>query len=103
MAWRLRYQVGIDFLGAGQGPMSGVNAPPLPSGGTGQQTLELLQNPASGPIVPGTGTAHAPGNELAAADVTALTAAMAADIAAQLNAQLGRLNNWPQGGTLSIV
>lgn len=103
MAWRLRYQVSIDFLAPGQGPMSAVNAPPLPGGGTGEQTLEFVQNPNSGPVVPGTGTAHAAGNELAAADVTTLTAALAADIAAQLNAQLARLNNWPQGGALSII
>lgn len=103
MAWRLRYSANIDFLSAGQGPMSAVDATPLPGGGTGSQTLEFVQNPASGPVVAGAGTSYGAGNALAAADITTLTNAMAADIAAQLTTQLSRLNNWPQGGALSII
>jgi hypothetical protein len=103
MAWRLRYNVNIDMLGPGQGPMSGINAPVLPGGGVGQLTLELGQIPNSGPVVPGTGTTYPGGNALAAGDLTTLTNAMAADILAQLTANLSRLNNWPQGGSLSII
>lgn len=102
MAYRLRYAVNVDFVPAGVGPMSALTAPALPGGGAGQFTLELTQLPVSGPVVPGTGTTYPAGNALAAADITTLTNAMAADIAAQLTALIARLAAWPQGGAAAM-
>lgn len=98
MAYRLRYSVNIDFVAGGQGPMSGLPAAVSPGGGAGTLTLEFSQSPVTGPIVAGAGTTYPGGNALAAGDITTLTNAMAADIAAQLTAQLARLQQWPQGG-----
>lgn len=98
MAYRLRYRVSIDWLGAGEGPMTGLAGSVSPGGGGGSLTLEFNQNPVSGPVVGGAGATYPGGNALAAGDITTLTNAMAADIAAQLTAQLSRLATWPQGG-----
>ena len=90
MSYRLRYSVNVDWVGPGTGPMSGNTAVPLtanPAGGA--QTIEF-QN-ASG----GQNSAT-----FLAADVTTLTNAMAADIAAQLNvaATLARIQAFASGG-----
>lgn len=103
MAWRLRYQVNFDYVPRGGGQQQGINATPLPGSGVSMQTLEFVQSPNSGPIVAGGGTARVGGNELNAADITTLTNAVAADLATQLTAQLTRVNQWVQGGALSIV
>lgn len=78
MSFRIRYSVNIDWVAPGMGPMGGSIAPnagPMPGAG-GMQTIEFQNLP-----VGGTQTAT-----FLAADVTTLTNAMAADIAAQLNA-----------------
>jgi hypothetical protein len=112
MAWRLRYEVNLDYVGRGEAAMTGLLATPLPGGGTGGQTLGLTQggspptpnaSPISGPVVAGTGTARVGGNELASADITAMLASMTTDLSAQLNAQLARVNQWPAGGAGSIL
>jgi hypothetical protein len=90
MAWRLTYQVNVDWVGAGEGPMSGNLATPLPQGGRGgAQTIEMsnAQGGQNSNVVPMTG-----------AVVTALTNSMAADIAAQMNTLLGRINGFASGG-----
>jgi len=94
MAYALRYSATLVYIGPGAGPMAGLLAPSLPGngGGTGQ-VFEVDGNAAIVPVVAGAGT----GNALAAADVTTLTNAMAADIAAQLNAKIAIPQGWISG------
>ncbi len=84
MAYRLTYTATIAWVGPGLGPMTLPNA----------QKLQL-QNAANGQNTAGAGA----GGTINGADVTALTNAMAADIAAQLNAaaNLGVINGWITG------
>jgi len=102
MAYRLRYAVNIDFVGAGMGPMSGLSGTNPSAGGASNLTYEIDQSPVAGPIVAGSGAASPGGNALAAADITTLTNAMAADVAAQLTAALSRLAAWPAGGASAV-
>jgi hypothetical protein len=87
MAYRIRYQVNIDWIGAGAGPMEGLSASYLPGGGCNGQTFDVVNavTPVSSTFV--------------AADVTNLTNAMAADVAAQLNvaATLAKIQAWSTG------
>lgn len=87
MAYRLTYQCNVDWVGPGLGPMGGQLAPPLPQGGRGgAQTFEMSN-------------AQGGQNSLTflAADITALTNAMAADIAAQMTANITRIQNFSTG------
>jgi hypothetical protein len=96
MAYALRYQAELFWVGPGAGPMSALTAPALPGsgGGTGQ-LLEVSVNTAIQPIVNGAGA----GGIINSTDITNLTNAMAADIAAQLNltANLSRAQGWVTG------
>jgi hypothetical protein len=96
MAFVLKYQVQIEFVGPGAGPMSALTAPSLPGsgGGTGQ-VLEITSNPAVMPIAAGAGA----GGTLTAGDITNLLATMSSDVSAQLNAAatLAKINGWPTG------
>lgn len=98
MAYKLTYQVQLSWVGAGAGPMAGLSVPSLPGsgGGTGQQK-EFNVNSAAIPVALGAGGGNFPQNLLAAGDITNLTNAMAADIAAQMNAALSTINGWPGG------
>ena len=99
MGYRLRYAVNIDYVPEGVGPgNASLLSPPPPGGGAGLYTQAFFQTPVSGPVVKGAGTAQPGGNELAAADITALLAAMATDLSTQLNADIGTINQWVQGG-----
>jgi hypothetical protein len=105
MGYRIRYQVNVDFVPPGVGPMSALTAPVLPGGGGVGPTLDFTNTPGyAGTTVAGAGTVVVSGktyqNALNAADVTTLTNAMAADVAAQLNvaATLARLQAWVYGG-----
>jgi hypothetical protein len=91
--YRIRYQVWVDYVGAGMGQMGSPQQPGLNASGNAQ-TL-ILQNTQGGQNIAGTGT----GGAIAAADITTLTNAMAADVAAQMNAQptFGRLGNFTTG------
>lgn len=97
MAYALRYQIQVIFVGAGAGPMSALTAPSLQGsgGGTGQ-VKEFSVNPTIVPIAAGGGASNA----INATDITNLTNSMAADIAAQMNAQpaLGLMQAWVSGG-----
>ena len=84
MPYRLTYRFNISWVGAGLNDMA--------QGGPNAQTLGL-QNVSGGQNLGGTGT----GGALAAADVTALTNAMAADAAAQLNANIAIPQGWISG------
>ena len=101
MAYALRYQAQIFWVGPGGGPMEGLVGLPLPGagGGTGQiAEFSAGGNVASPniPIVAGAGA----GGALTSADITTLTNGMATDIAAQMNiaATLAKLQAWPSGG-----
>lgn len=87
MAYRITYKVNVDWVGPGQGPMSGNTAAVVdtaPAGGAqrlslfntqgGQNTLTFLS-----------------------ADITTLTNAMAADIAAQMTTNISRIQNFSTG------
>ena len=87
MSYRITYQCNIDWVGPGTGPMSGNVGPNVgmsPAGGA--QRLALF-NKAGGQ------------NTLTfqAADITTLTNAMAADIAAQMTAAITRVQNFSTG------
>lgn len=97
MAYRLRYDVYLDWVGPGQGPMGAAGAPLSgKAGGSGNAQTKQFSNVAGGQNIQGTGTSLA----IAAADITTLTNAMAADIAAQMNAQpaLGQIQGFATGG-----
>lgn len=89
MAYRITYQVQVIWVGPGIGPMGGQLSPQLnavPAGGA--QVLEL-QNTQGGQN----------SQTFLAGDVTNLTNAMAADIAAQMNvpATLARVQAFSTG------
>ena len=93
MAYRLRYSFNVDWVGPGQGPTGSPQSPGLGSSGN-SQTLGLFNSPG-GQNIGGTGTAGA----IAAADITALAAAMEADVIAQLNlpVNLALMDGWVTG------
>ena len=107
MAYRIRYQMNVDWIGAGTGPMgnttglaTGVVAPMGGAqGGSGlAQTLEIV-NSMNAPypaIVAGSGA----GGIIQAADITVLMTSLSADLTAQLNlaANLARLQGFASGG-----
>lgn len=81
MAYRVTYQVNVDWVGPGTGPMTGNLGPPLPQGGRGgAQTIEF-SNKQGGQN----------SNTFLAGDITALTNAVAADLAAQFTAASARI------------
>lgn len=94
MSYRLRYQVNVDWVGAGMGPVGSPQSPGVLGSSGNAQTLVFV-NKAGAQNIVGTGS----GGAIAAADITTLTNAMAADIAAQMNLQpaLGQMGGWPTG------
>jgi hypothetical protein len=94
MPYRLRYDVSVDFVPQGIGLGQQSTAPGAVGAGPAgpAQTIELF-NTIGGTLPPTS-------NTFLTADVTALTNAMAADIAAQLNvaAVLGRIQAFATGG-----
>jgi hypothetical protein len=103
MPYGLRYQAEVFWIGPGAGPMTGLLAPSLPGIGGGVGQLKQFDvNPAALPLITGTTTFAQPNGTtvagaLASADVTALTNAMAADIAAQMNASIAAMQAWVVG------
>ena len=98
MPFKIRYQVNVDFVAPGTGPMEALlpsAGQMLPGGGSSGQTKGIVGNPAIIPIALGAGA----GGTLTGGDITNLTNAMAADVAAQLNlpANLNLINGWPTG------
>ena len=91
MAYQLRYTFNIDWIGPGMGPFSNIQTGP---GNSNAQTLGLINKPGAQDIA-GSGS----GGIIQAADITTLTNAAAADMAAQLNlpANLAIMQGWPQG------
>ncbi len=54
---------------------------------------EFSPNPATTPVIVGTGS----GGILASADITALLATMSADLSTQMNAQIAIMDGWATG------
>jgi len=90
MSYRLTYQCNIDWIGDGQGPMSGNTAASVGMAAAGGSQRKTFFNAT--PVGQMTKT-------FLAADVTTLTNAMAADIAAQMNvpANLAQIQNFSTG------
>lgn len=90
MSYRITYQVNVDWIGPGTGPMSGNTAAQVGMAPAGGAQRKSFFNAAGGQ------------NTLTfvAADVTTLTNAMAADIAAQMNAAaaLAQIQGFATGG-----
>jgi len=103
MAYRLRYQAFLDWVGPGQGPMGGQLTPLQgAAGGTGSGQTLSVGNAAGGQNTAGLGTTGGgqPFNgSLTTAEITTITNAMAADISAQLNltANLSKAQGWAGG------
>lgn len=95
MAYRLRYQVWMDWVGDGQGPMGGATAVIGGSEAGGAQTRSFF-NAAGGQNIVGTGTSGA----IAAANITTLLTAMSTDLSTQMNtaANLAQLQGFATGG-----
>jgi hypothetical protein len=97
MAYKLIFQAQISWVGPGAGPMETLlqSSGNFQMGGGGAQSKGFTTNPASIPIANGAGA----GGTLTGGDVTNLTNAVAADLAAQINlaANLGVINGWPGG------
>lgn len=92
MPYKLRYVFAVDFMPSGTGAVQPDALTPLDSAG-GAQTKRFFNTPG-GQVVAGAGS----GGILNGADVTALTNAAAADMAAQMNAAIGQLDGFVSGG-----
>lgn len=92
MPYRLRYDCFVDFVPPGVGlGQQGFAPGAVGAGPAGQQQTLQFFNSITSTLPPAS-------NTFVGADVTALTNAMAADIAAQLNANLGRIQGFATGG-----
>jgi hypothetical protein len=91
MSYRLRYTFNVDWVGPGMGP---IGSPQTGVGGGNAQTLGGI-NQAGGQNSPGLGASGV----INGTDITNMTNAMAADVAAQLNLSpnLLEMQGWPQG------
>jgi hypothetical protein len=89
MAYRLRYQYYVDWVPPGVGVLSGnVLTSGVTSGASAQSYAQDDTSPGQNSLT------------FTAADITALTNAMAADVAAQLNAPatIARIQAFATGG-----
>jgi hypothetical protein len=91
MAFRIRYSVAVEYIPPGVGPMGGTGASLPGMAPTGVGPTKMLFNAAGGQTSP----------TFTASDVTTLTNAMAADIAAQMNvpATLAQIAAFATGGS----
>ena len=92
MPYKLRYAFVVDYFPAGTGAVQPDALTPIDSA-SGAQIKKFFNTPG-GQVVVGAGA----GGILNAADVTALTNAAAADMAAQMNAAIGQLDGFVTGG-----
>lgn len=100
MPYRIRYTATIDFVGAGAGAMEALQnsaGQMLPGGGATGQSLTKVTNPASIPIVPGSGSGSFPATQIASGDITTLLTAMQTDLSTQFNASIATMQGWPGG------
>lgn len=90
MSYRITYEVIVQWVGPGIGPMSGNTAVQLGLSPAGGAQVKALFNAQGGQNSP----------TFTAGDITTLTNAMAADIAAQMNvpATLAQVQAFSSGG-----
>jgi hypothetical protein len=88
MPYRVTYQCNVDWVGAGEGVMSGNVAPALPQGGRGGFQTKEFSNKQGGQT----------STTFVAADITALTNGIAADLAAQFTASSAQIQGFASGG-----
>ena len=87
MAYRITYQVNVFWVGPGLNVMGGGLAPALPiAPAGGAQSIAFFNAPGG-----------QNSNTFQAADITALTNAMAADMVTQMTAQITRIQNFSTG------
>lgn len=87
MGYRLRYQFYVDWVPPGVGVLSGnVLTSGVTGGASGQVFSQDDTSPGQNSLT------------FTAADITALTNGMAADVAAQLNANIARIQGFASGG-----
>ena len=94
MAYRLRYQAWVDYVpaGVGLGLQAVTNSNPGANTAGNQQTIAFFNTDTGGSSqLPPTSSTFT------STDVTNLTAAMQADLAAQMNAVLTRVQNFSTG------
>jgi hypothetical protein len=87
MPYRVTYQCNVDFVGAGTSVMTGNVALPLPQGGRGGAQTKEFSNKQGGQ------------NSLTftSGDITTLTNAIAADLAAQFTAAISQVQGFATG------
>jgi hypothetical protein len=87
MAYRVTCQVNVDWVGPGTGPMTANLGPALPQGGRGGAQTKEFSNKQGGY------------NSLTftSGDITTLTNALAADMAAQMNASISQIQGFASG------
>jgi len=88
MSYRLTYQVNIDWVGDGMGPMSCNTAPALPQGGRGGAQTKEFSNPQGA----------FSSKTFAAGDITTLTNAVAAALVTQFTAAQSQIQGFATGG-----
>jgi hypothetical protein len=87
MAYRVTYQVFVDWVGPGTGPMTNNLAPALPAGGRGGTQAISFSNKQGGQN----------SNTFLTADITALTNGIAADMVTQFTAAQARIQAFSTG------
>lgn len=87
MAYRVTYSANVDWVGPGTGPMTNNLAAALPTGGRGgAQTLQFSNKQGGQNSLTFT-----------SGDITTLTNAIAADLAAQFTAAISRVQGFASG------
>ena len=87
MSYRMTYKINVDWVGPGSGPMSGNTAAVVgeaPAGGAQRLSFFNAQGGQNS-------------QTFVAGDVTALLAAMSADLSTQMNASLARVQGFANG------
>jgi hypothetical protein len=88
MSYRVTYQVNVDWVGDGMGPMSNNSAPALPQGGRGGAQTKEFSNPQGGFAT----------KTFLAADITSLTNQVAAALVTQFTAAQSQVQGFATGG-----
>lgn len=87
MSYRVTYQVNVDWVGDGMGPMSNNLAPALPQGGRGGAQTKEFSNPQGA----------FSSKTFAGGDITALTNAVAAALVIQFTAAQPQIQAFATG------
>ena len=88
MSYRVTYQVNVDWVGDGMGPMSNNTSPALPQGGRGGAQTKEFSNKLGGIMT----------KTFTSGDITTLTNGMAADMVTQMTASQAQIQGFATGG-----